>query len=47
MNVMAVSTLTPDAMDTFLLKLAGSGVHNVAIVDSSVRSTRTMFATGP
>ena len=34
MNVMAVSTLTPDAMDTFLLKLAGSGVHNVAIVDS-------------
>jgi len=34
MNVMAVSTLTPDAMDTFLLKLAGSGVHNVALVDS-------------
>jgi len=33
-NVMAVSTLTPDAVDEFLLRLAGSGVHNVAIVDS-------------
>ena len=33
-NVMAVSTLPPDDVDTFLLKLAGSGVHNVAIVDS-------------
>ncbi len=34
MNVMAVSTLDPSDVDTFLLKLAGSGVHNVAIVDS-------------
>jgi 4-hydroxy 2-oxovalerate aldolase len=34
MNVMAVSTLAPDDVDRFLLKLAGSGVHNVAIVDS-------------
>lgn len=34
MNVMAVSTLAPDDVDTFLLKLAGSGVHNVALVDS-------------
>jgi 4-hydroxy 2-oxovalerate aldolase len=34
MNVMAVSTLGPDDMDRFLLRLAGSGVHNVAIVDS-------------
>ena len=33
-NVMAVSTLAPDDVDRFLLKLAGSGVHNVAIVDS-------------
>lgn len=33
-NVMAVSTLPPDDVDTFLMKLAGSGVHNVAIVDS-------------
>lgn len=33
-NVMAVSTLSPDDVDTFLLKLAGSGVHNVALVDS-------------
>jgi 4-hydroxy 2-oxovalerate aldolase len=34
MNVMAVSTLSPDEMNLFLQKLAGSGVHNVAIVDS-------------
>lgn len=34
MNVMAVSTLDPSDVDKFLLKLAGSGVHNVAIVDS-------------
>ena len=34
MNVMAVSTLSPDEVDRFLLRLAGSGVHNVAIVDS-------------
>ncbi len=34
MNVMAVSTLAPDEVDTFLNKLAGSGVHNVALVDS-------------
>ena len=34
MNVMAVSTLAPDDVDRFLLRLAGSGVHNVAIVDS-------------
>jgi len=34
MNVMAVSTLQPDDVDEFLLRLAGSGVHNVAIVDS-------------
>ena len=33
-NVMAVSTLAPDAVDEFLTTLAGSGVHNVAIVDS-------------
>lgn len=33
-NVMAVSTLPPEAVDEFLLRLAGSGVHNVAIVDS-------------
>ena len=33
-NVMAVSTLPPDDVDAFLIKLAGSGVHNVAIVDS-------------
>ena len=33
-NVMAVSTLPPESVDEFLLKLAGSGVHNVAIVDS-------------
>jgi 4-hydroxy 2-oxovalerate aldolase len=33
-NVMAVSTLGPDDVDRFLLQLAGSGVHNVAIVDS-------------
>ena len=34
MNVMAVSTLAPDAVDDFLVQLSGSGVHNVAIVDS-------------
>ena len=34
MNVMAVSTLSPEKMDIFLHQLAGSGVHNVAIVDS-------------
>ena len=34
MNVMAVSTLSPDDVDTFLTRLAGSGVHNVALVDS-------------
>jgi 4-hydroxy 2-oxovalerate aldolase len=34
MNVMAVSTLGPDDVDRFLMKLARSGVHNVAIVDS-------------
>jgi len=34
MNVMAVSTLAPDDVDRFLKKLARSGVHNVAIVDS-------------
>ena len=33
MNVM-VSTLAPDDVDRFLLRLARSGVHNVAIVDS-------------
>ena len=34
MNVMAVSTLAPDEVDTFLVQLAQSGIHNVAIVDS-------------
>lgn len=34
MNVMAVSTLTPDKVDVFLKRLATSGTHNVAIVDS-------------
>ena len=34
MNVMAVSTLGPNDVDEFLQKLAGSGIHNVAIVDS-------------
>jgi 4-hydroxy 2-oxovalerate aldolase len=34
MNVMAVSTLAPDEVDQFLKRLATSGVHNVAIVDS-------------
>jgi len=34
MNVMAVSTLAPDEVDTFLVQLAKSGIHNVAIVDS-------------
>ncbi len=33
-NVMAVSTLTPEEVDVFLARLANSGVHNVAIVDS-------------
>ena len=33
-NVMAVSTLKPDEVDTFLHRLAGSGVHNVGLVDS-------------
>lgn len=33
-NVMAVSTLSPGEVDDFLMRLAGSGVHNVAIVDS-------------
>jgi 4-hydroxy 2-oxovalerate aldolase len=33
-NVMAVSTLTPEEVDAFLSRLRGSGVHNVAIVDS-------------
>ncbi len=33
-NVMAVSTLSPEEVDTFLLRLAKSGVHNVALVDS-------------
>lgn len=34
MNVMAVSTLAPDDVDTFLVQLAKSGIHNVALVDS-------------
>ncbi|MDP6932662.1 MAG: aldolase catalytic domain-containing protein [Myxococcota bacterium] len=34
MNVMAVSTVDPDDVDRFLIRLAQSGVHNVAIVDS-------------
>jgi 4-hydroxy 2-oxovalerate aldolase len=34
MNVMAVSTLSPEAVDDFLDELRDSGVHNVAIVDS-------------
>jgi 4-hydroxy 2-oxovalerate aldolase len=34
MNVMAVSTLEPAQVDTFLDELRESGVHNVAIVDS-------------
>jgi len=33
-NVMAVSTLEPHQVDEFLLKLRGSGVDNVALVDS-------------
>ena len=33
-NVMAVSALQPEEVDTFLLRLAGSGVQNVALVDS-------------
>jgi len=34
MNVMAVSTLDPHEVDEFLKRLATSGVHNVALVDS-------------
>lgn len=34
MNVMAVSTLSPQQVDNFLDELRESGVHNVAIVDS-------------
>jgi len=34
MNVMAVSTLDPSEVDTFLQRLAPSGVDNVALVDS-------------
>jgi 4-hydroxy 2-oxovalerate aldolase len=34
MNVMAVSTLSPEKLEACLAKLANSGVHNVAIVDS-------------
>ena len=34
MNVMAVSTLEPEEVDTFLTRLAVSGIDNVAIVDS-------------
>jgi 4-hydroxy 2-oxovalerate aldolase len=34
MNVMAVSTLSPEKVDAFLFRLAQSGVENVAIVDS-------------
>ena len=34
MNVMAVSTLTPQDVDDFLYRLKGSGVDNVALVDS-------------
>ena len=33
-NLMAVSTLTPEEVDRVLQRLANSGVHNVAIVDS-------------
>ena len=44
-NVMAVSTLQPEKVDVFLHQLAGSGVHNVAIVDSLVRCTHTIFVT--
>jgi len=33
-NVMAVSALPPEEVDVFLKKLAGTGVHNVALVDS-------------
>jgi len=33
-NVMAISTLGPDEVDRFLLRLKGTGVDNVAIVDS-------------
>jgi 4-hydroxy 2-oxovalerate aldolase len=34
MNVMAVSTLKPEEVDAFLHRLRGTGVHNVALVDS-------------
>ena len=34
MNVMAVSVLSPEQVDEFLKRLAVSGVHNVALVDS-------------
>jgi 4-hydroxy 2-oxovalerate aldolase len=34
LNVMAISTLSPDEVDKALLRMRGSGVHNVAIVDS-------------
>lgn len=34
MNVMAVSTLTPEAVDNFLARLADSKVHTVCLVDS-------------
>ncbi len=34
LNVMAVSVLEPDEVDDFLKQVAGSGVHNVALVDS-------------
>ena len=33
-NVMAISTLSPDEVDAFLGRLATSGVHNVVLVDS-------------
>lgn len=33
-NVMAVSTLTPEAVDDFLLRLARTSVHTVVLVDS-------------
>ena len=33
-NIMAVSTLKPDEVDDFLIRLSKSGVKNVALVDS-------------
>jgi len=33
-NVMAVSSLTPEAVDDFLVKLAATSVHTVVLVDS-------------